>query len=47
DTTLGDLLAKLDPDDFEQPLVRQVRDMNRRKELKPVALPCGVVTVDG
>lgn len=47
DTTLGDLLAKLDPDDFEQPLVRQVRDMNRRRELRPVDLPCGVVTVDG
>lgn len=47
DTTLGDLLAKLDPDDFEQPLVCQVRDMNRRKELTPVGLPCGVVTVDG
>lgn len=47
DTTLGDLLAKLNPDDFEQPLVRQVRDMNRRRELRPVDLPCGVMTVDG
>jgi hypothetical protein len=47
DTTMGDLLAKLDPDDFEQPLVRQVRDMNRRNELKPVGLPCGVAVVDG
>ena len=47
DTTMGDLLAKLDPDDFEQPLVRQVRDMTRRKELAPVGLPCGVATVDG
>lgn len=47
DTTMGDVLAKLDPDDFEQPLVRQVRDMSRRKELTPVGLPCGVATVDG
>lgn len=47
DTTLGDVVAKMNPDDFEQVLVRQVRDMNRRKELRPVGLPCGVATVDG
>ena len=47
DTTLGDVASKLKPDDFERPLVRQVRDMNRRKELRPVGLPCGVATVDG
>ncbi len=47
DTTLGDVVAKMNPDDFWQPLVRQIRDMNRRKELKPIGLPCGVATVDG
>ena len=47
DTTLGTVAAEINPDDFEQPLVQQVRDMNRRKELRPVGLPCGVATVDG
>jgi len=47
DTALGNVAAEINPDDFEQPLVQQVRDMNRRKELRPVGLPCGVATVDG
>jgi len=47
DTALGEVASRIDPDDFEQPLVQQIRDMNRRKELQPAGLPCGVVTVDG
>ena len=47
DTTMGDLLAVLNPDDLMPVLVRQVRDMVRRNELAPVGLPIGVVVVDG
>jgi len=47
DTSLGDVLAVLNPLDFLTPLVQQVRSMLRRKELRPKGLPCGVVVVDG
>lgn len=47
DTTLGDVLAALDPGDLLAPLVAQVRQMLRRKELRPDDLPCGVLVVDG
>lgn len=47
DTALGDVVSRVNPDDFEQPLVQQVRGMNRRQELRPVGLPCGIATVDG
>jgi len=46
DTTMGEALAKLDWQDMVAPLVEQVRDMNRKGELKPEGLP-SVATVDG
>ena len=47
DTCLGDLLAALDPEEFIGPLVRQVRQMLRRKELRPEGLRVGVLVIDG
>ena len=46
-TTIGDLLAKLEPDGLRQHLVGQIRDMMRSKQLRPEWLPCGVATMDG
>ena len=47
DTALGDVAAGMDPSNFEPVLVGQIRDMNRRAELRPAGLPCGVAVVDG
>ncbi len=47
DTTLWDLTKKLSPKDLREQLLSQIKTSWRKKELKPVGLPCGVVTFDG
>jgi hypothetical protein len=47
DTTLYEFSAQLHWREFTPVLVEQVRAMNRKSELSPVDLPCGVVVVDG
>ena len=47
DTTVRDVLVKLEPDDLRQALHRQVRAAARRKALCPSGLPFGVVSLDG
>jgi hypothetical protein len=47
DTTLDTEARKLDGGYLIEKLVRQVRDMQRSRMLKPFGLPIGVVTVDG
>jgi hypothetical protein len=47
DTTVRDLLVKLEPDALRQALYRQVRAAVRRKALSPAGLPFGVVSLDG
>ena len=47
DTTLTDLIPRLSADELREQLLSQVKASWRNKELKPVGLPCGVVTIDG
>ena len=47
DTTLRDFALQLHWREFTPVLVEQIRAMNRKRELSPEGLPCGVVTVDG
>ena len=47
DTTLTDLIKKLSPIELREQHILQVKALWRNKELKPVSLPCGVVTIDG
>lgn len=47
DTTVRDVLVKLSPDSLRQALYRLIRAAHRRKALKPVGLPFGVVSLDG
>ena len=47
DTTLADLIPHLDAEQWRQVLHRQVRTLWRGKCLRPVKLPCGVVSIDG
>lgn len=46
-STLYDYWKLLDPPQLHAVLVDQVRHMNRRAQLAPRDLPCGVVTIDG
>lgn len=47
DTTVRDVLVKLEPNSLRAALYRQVRSAARRKALRPVDLPFGVVSLDG
>ncbi len=47
DTTLTDLIPELSVTELREQNIIQVKGSWRKKELKPVGLPCGVVTVDG
>jgi hypothetical protein len=47
DTTLRDLLCRLDVQEVRKVLHRTVRVAHRRKAVAPVALPFGVVAMDG
>ncbi len=47
DTTLYDLIPRLDVEQCRQMLHQQVRTLWRDKSLTPVNLPCGVVSIDG
>jgi predicted transposase YbfD/YdcC len=47
DTTLWQLMGKLDPREFRAKNQAQVRAAWRRKSLQPVGLPCGVLALDG
>lgn len=47
DTTLDRVIREVDTAALHDQLFHQVCQMNRKKMLKPVDLPCGVVTVDG
>lgn len=47
DTTLRDLLVRLDSKGLRQLIHTQVKQAVRRKSLTPDGLPCGVVAIDG
>ena len=47
DSTLGDALSQVTPAELLGELHRQVRAEHRRKALRPVGLPVGVVAIDG
>ncbi len=47
DTTLRDTLVRLSPDELRRVVHRQCRAAHRRKALRPVGLPFGVLAVDG
>lgn len=47
DTTLRDLLCKLSPESLRPLLHQMTREAQRRKALRPVGLPFGVVALDG
>lgn len=47
DSTLGDALSQVVPAELLAELHRQVRAEHRRKALRPVVLPVGVVAIDG
>ena len=47
DTTLTDLIPKLIPEELREQHIAQVKTLWRNKELKPIGLPCGIVTIDG
>jgi hypothetical protein len=47
DTTLYDLLVRLESDPFGQSLRGQVKTLQRRKSLTPVGLPGGQMAIDG
>lgn len=47
DTTLYELVPRLDIEELRDELRRRVRHHERAKRLRPVGLPCGVLAVDG
>jgi predicted transposase YbfD/YdcC len=47
DTTMTDLIPRLTVEELRRQLVTQVSASWRNKELRPVGLPCGVITIDG
>ena len=47
DSTLGDALARLDPEPLRAHLREHVRAEHRRKALAPTVLPIGVASIDG
>lgn len=47
DTTLWELMGRLDPRELRAKIRAQVRSAWRSKSLAPVGLPCGVVAIDG
>lgn len=47
DTTLYDLLVRLEPAPLRLELRRQVKTLARSKALVPADLPCGVMAIDG
>ncbi len=47
DTTIYDLLPRLDVPSLLSTLRAQVKTLWRQKQLAPVGLPCGVVAIDG
>ena len=47
DTTLTDLIPQLSVDELRWQHIGQVKASWRKKELRPVGLPCGVITIDG
>lgn len=47
DTTARDALVRIEPEELRAVLRRQCRQAWRRKALRPVGLPCGVVSIDG
>lgn len=47
DTTLWDLTGQLSAVELREQLICQVKGSWRAKELSPVGLPCGVVSIDG
>ena len=47
DSTLGDALARLDPEPLREHLHKQVRAEHRRKALVPTVVPIGAVSLDG
>ena len=47
DTTLWDLIQVLKAEELREQLIEQVKSSWRAKMLRPVGLPCGVVSIDG
>ncbi len=47
DSTLYDLLPRLDVEQMREQLRRQAHQMWRAKSLEPQGLPCGVLSIDG
>ena len=47
DTTLREVLVRIEPDSIREVLRRLVRQAHRRKALRPDGLPCGVLSMDG
>lgn len=47
DTSLRNVLVKLDLDSLRQVIYRQIRSAHRRRAIKPQGLPFGVVSIDG
>ena len=47
DTTLTDLIPQLSVEELREQHIVQVKASWRKKEFKPVGVPCGVVTIDG
>jgi hypothetical protein len=47
DTTMRDVLVRLNPEPLRLCIHRQVKAAKRRKALKPDKLPFGVVAIDG
>jgi len=47
DTTLTDVIPQLSVEELREQHIVQVKASWRKKELKPVGLPCGVLTIDG
>ena len=47
DTTARDVLVRVGPRSLRRALHRQIRRAHRRKQLRPVGFPFGVVTMDG
>src|SRR5215471_10493667 len=46
DSTLYDLVGKLDPEDLRSQLHAQTHTLARSKSLEPVGFPCGVAAID-
>jgi predicted transposase YbfD/YdcC len=47
DTTLWDLIQLLKTEELREQLIDQVKNSWRAKMLRPVGIPCGVVSIDG